>query len=126
MLRILLIILVALAVIIGLMRLTGAKPGDSAPAAAAVEEPDVEALEPAADAVIDEPAVDTLDAPAPDGGETTSEVIEPAIEAVDGATVEAPAALDDASADAVPPAPDNTAPATDEPAPVAEPTEPGR
>ncbi|MDZ7628686.1 MAG: hypothetical protein U5J99_09840 [Parvularculaceae bacterium] len=65
MLRILLIILVALAVIIGLMRLTGSKPGDVAPAAAtgeAVEEA-AEAALPAEEVIIDEPAVDALGAP---------------------------------------------------------------
>jgi len=71
MLRILLIILVALAVIMGLMQLTGARSGDPAPAAVAVEEaPDV-SIAP------EEPAID--DAGALEG-EAAGDVLDPAIE----------------------------------------------
>lgn len=132
MLRILLIILVALAVIIGLMRLTGAKPGDAAPAAAVVEESDVEAVEPAVDSIIDEPSVDTLDAPATVEGDTASEIVDPAVEAVEGAAEEVVETLEEVPADVVEPAPDNSAPTTDlapiveEPAPAADPNAPGR
>lgn len=130
MLRILLIILVALAVIIGLMRLTGAKPGDTAPASAVVEEPAAEAIEPAIDSVIDEPAVDALDAPAAIEGGTTPEIVDPAVEAVDGAAGNVVETLEDAPAG---PAPDNAAPPAADPAPVveepppaADPAAPGR
>lgn len=132
MLRILLIILVALAVIIGLMRLTGAKPGDAAPATAVVEDPGVEAVEPAIDGVIDEPSVDTLDAPAAIEGDTTSEILDPAVEVVEGATEDVVETLEDVPADPVDPAPDNSAPPADpapiveEPAPAADPNAPGR
>jgi translation initiation factor IF-2 len=106
MLRILLIILVALAVIIGLMRLTGAKPGDAAPAGP-VEEAVGAAIEadPAADVVIEEPAVDTLDAP-------IDIVEEPAPEALEITPDEAALAPAEISADPAPAEPENAAPDT--------------
>lgn len=120
MLRILLIILVALAVIIGLMRLTSARPGDTAPAAPALAEPGVEAIEPAVDTIIDEPGVDTLDAPAAIEGDTALESIDPALEAVEGVAGDAVETLEEAPADPAPPAPDNAAPPAADPAPVIE------
>jgi hypothetical protein len=108
MLRILLIILVALAVIIGLMRLTGAKPGDAAPAAASDEVTDdaADAVLPAEDVIIDEPAVDTLGAPAGTEGDTTTETLDPAADpALDDAVP-----LEEVPADMAPAAPDNASP----------------
>lgn len=126
MLRILLIILVALAVIIGLMRLTGAKPGDAAPVAPAIEEPSVDAAAPATEGVIDEPAVDTLDNPAATEGDTIPEILDPAAEAVEGVADDVVETLEEVPADAAAtPAPDNAAPAAEEPAPAADPTAPG-
>jgi hypothetical protein len=131
MLRILLIILVALAVIIGLMRLTGAKSGDAAPPAAVAEEPAAEAAEPTVEDVIDEPAVDTLDAPAGVDGETTTEILDPAVEAVEGSAADVVETLEEVPA-AVEPAPENAAPPADpepvieERAPAGDPVPPGR
>lgn len=104
MLRILLIILVALAVIIGLMRLTGAKPGDAAPAGP-VEEAVGAAIEadPAADVVVEEPAVDTLDVPVIIEGAAAPDTLEVA---PDGAA-EAPAEI---PAEPAPATPENAAP----------------
>lgn len=121
MLRILLIILVALAVIIGLMRLTGAKPGDAAPASAVVEEPGAEAVDPAAEGVIEEPTVDMLDAPAASEDGTTPEITSPA---VDGAAGEGAETVEDVPAETAPPAPDVSAPAVAEPAPAVDEPQP--
>jgi hypothetical protein len=121
MLRILLIILVALAVIIGLMRLTGAKPGDPVPEAATAEPTGVEdAVEPppAEDLIVDEPAVDALDAPADLPGDTALEPIEPGLE--EAVVEESPAPEADEAAPADPvvePAPENAAPTPDPNAP---------
>lgn len=133
MLRILLIILVALAVIIGLMRLTGSRTGDTAPAAAAVGEPAVEAAEPAADLIIDEPAVDTLEAPAAIELETGSETLDPALDPAAGGSGDSVAPMEEGSVEAASPAPDNAAlpaadpaPAGGDPVPAADPNAPGR
>lgn len=142
MLRILLIILVSLAVIIGLMRLTGAKPGDVAPAAATGEVADeaADAVLPAEDVIIDEPAVDALGAPADLGGDAATGTPDPAPAAAgggEGAMEEVPAAMAPAAPgkDELVPASD-AGPATDpvppveeplaEPAPNATPDAPGR
>ncbi len=112
MLRILLIILVALAVIIGLMRLTGARPGDAAPPAGtgdAIEEV-LETAPASEDLIVDEPAVDALDTPVDIEGDTALEAVEPgAGEAVEAPVEEAPA---------IAPEPDNAAP-VEAPAPDA-------
>lgn len=109
MLRILLIILVALAVIIGLMRLTGARPGDAAPAGP-IEEAVGAAIEadPADDLVVEQPAVDTLDVPVIIEGETTPDALEVTPDDAAATPAEipaepAPADPDTASADAAAP-----------------------
>ncbi len=109
MLRILLIILVALAVIIGLMRLTGARPGDAAPAGP-IEEAVGAAIEadPADDLVVEQPAVDTLDVPVIIEGETTPDALEVTPDDAAATLAEipaepAPADPDTASADAAAP-----------------------
>ncbi len=109
MLRILLIILVALAVIFGLIRLTGAKPGDAAPAGP-VEEAVGAAIEadPASDVVVEEPAVDTLDTP---------------VDIVEGAEPEVPEITPEEAASAPPEIPVDPAPTEPEnAAPEAAPT----
>ncbi len=135
MLRILLIILVARAVIIGLMRLTGAKPGEAAPAAVSVGEPaDIAVGDAAAEKVIiDEPAVDALDAPAAIEGDATSDVVEPAVEGIEGTASDAVEVLEEVPADAAAPPAANAAEPVEEPAPVieqpavgADPNTPGR
>lgn len=108
MLRILLIILVALAVIIGLMRLTGAKPGDAAPApAVGAAEPVEEAVGagPAGEVIVDEPAVDALDVPVDLDVDAPVETTEPGV-----ATTEPGVATTEPEAD-------NAAEPTPEPAP---------
>lgn len=129
MLRILLIILVALAVIIGLMRLTGSKSGDVAPVPAA--EPAVEeAIEaaPADEVIVDEPAVDALDAPVAIEGETVDPAAgDPIAEPEAPATDAAPPAPDAAATDAAAAAPVETpAPIVEEPATSPDPDAPGR
>lgn len=120
MLRILLIILVALAVIIGLMRLTGARSGDAAPAAAGatVEEGAIEPAPATEDYIVDEPATDSLDVPAAVEDETPLETIIPdAGETVAGDADEAPS-----EQPTVEPQPENAAtpiePSPVEPSPV--------
>lgn len=114
MLRILLIILVALAVIIGLMRLTGARPGDVAPAAAVgAAEPVEEAIEvaPAGEVVIDEPAVDSLDVPVDAGAEAPAETMEPGAATAEPETDNATSpATEPATEQAAEPAPGSQAP----------------
>jgi hypothetical protein len=102
MLRILLIILVALAVIIGLMRLTGAKPGDPVPEAATAEPI----------------GVDALGVPADLPGDTALEPIEPGLEEAAVEVTLAPEPDEAAPADpVVEPAPKNAAPTPDPNAP---------
>ncbi len=110
MLRILLIILVALAVIIGLMRLTGAKPGDGAPTAVTEDAIDKagEAAAPAEDVIIDEPAIDALPSETGDAAAT-----EPALE-------EIPAEMAPAAPGAETPLPGPDAGPSTDPAPPVE------
>jgi hypothetical protein len=113
MLRILLIIVVALAVIIGLMRLTGAKPGATGEPAATPTEATGGA---AAEGVIETPPGDTPEG-APAVGETViDEAATEATEAVEGVVEtgeEAVDALPDAAPEIAPPAEESVA----EPAP---------
>lgn len=116
MLRILLIILVALAVIIGLMRLTGARSGDAAPAATTGETIEEGAIDPAPateDVIVDEPAVDSLDVPADLEGETSLETVETGVIDAGEAPLEAPPIEplpEENAATPVEPAPDAAAP----------------
>jgi hypothetical protein len=65
------------------------------------------------------PAVDSLDAPSTADGDTTQEIVEPAVEAGEGAADEVLGTLEEVPAEPVTAAPDNAAPATD-PAPAVE------
>lgn len=102
MLRILLIIVVALAVIIGLMRLTGTKPGGAEAPAATTP------VESTGDAVVETTPVETPEG-APAIGETVVEDVPmPAEETVDAG---------EEAVDALPDTATEPAPAAEEPAP---------
>lgn len=123
MLRILLIILVALAVIIGLMRLTGSRPGDAAPAASTTDpvEEAADLAPQAEDLDLAEPATDTLNVPVDAEADTMMEALEPVAGEAEG---EAP--VESAPAD---PSTGNAAPSADrapEAAATPDPNAPGR